>query len=509
MNSLRFALLLALCILASACRTNRYGNSIGRAEQGGVSYGFPNTGLVTITEVYPAAAGGAFVELLALRDVADASGYQVVASTGATVSVPGGALVAGARVTVDAAGLGFTGLAQSGEVLLVDGAGAALAYFVWGAHPVSSALQQRAATVGVTAVTIEVPFPRDPTTSIVRDGERIGCALPTPGDEATDDACAASDHVIIIDEVYGQRTAGDSSWMVLENIGPDVLDVGGLRLCFDQTCAALPLGESLAAGASARYCVGPNGTCAVTLTAAAPLPPLGEFYVAAPGEGADVSGSGLVDYMRTQLAATTLEEAAIGLGFWAAEAAPLPTFVAGESESRNPGTLAPPEWFPAVATPETVNPVIDRATNWVSCAEPAEPSTIAPSVVAVALSRSSSLVRIANLGTSAVNLSTLRIAVNDNELLENGALITGSLAPGGSRVLTGVLGDTGKFAISVRSSGQVVQFLQWGNAASGVSAAVADGVWPAESCVAPRLGPQGTFSLRDVILSRGSGGYSQ
>ncbi|MBC7794853.1 MAG: hypothetical protein H7Z43_14200 [Clostridia bacterium] len=516
---LRIVLFLVFGLLATSCNLNRYGKSIGRPEHDAVSVGATGAKSgIAIVEVYPATSG--FVELegsgLTTRLVLD--GYKLESPRGSAPVT--GTLAPGGRLSVnfdDATTLllgnvGVANPAQSGEVALVDSAGVVQAYFAWGVNPTTSALRTRAAASGAAAdsILVEVPFPRSATTSVVRDRDHVGCSTPTPGAEADGTGCAVGPQVLFLNEVSGQRNATEVSWMVIENTSAGVLDVTGLRLCHDETCGALPM-NALASGGSLRVCLGAltDSDCTVSLASTIAIPPIVEAFVAAPGLGATVSDSGLVDYMRTKLAATTLEEQAVALGYWASDSAPTPTFVLGESLSRNPGTVAPPVWFPARATPVSANLVISRATLWNSCAEPADVSAPVSSVVATNLARASGVMRISNLGSAAINLSNLIITVDGTELLSDTASLTGAFAVGATRDLPAGLNETGRLSIAIRSSGQLIQFVQWGNAASGVSAAVDDNVWPAETCVAPRLATDGSLTLRDVILSRGSGGYSE
>jgi hypothetical protein len=281
----------------------------------------------------------------------------------------------------------------------------------------------------------------------------------------------------------------------LENIAGTALDVSGVRLCHDGGCTPLDT-FPLAAGATLVVCVGDTAACpGMALAGATAIAGDTETYLAAPGTAA-VSATTLLDYMRTSGAAQTLETAAGGLG-WIPTAAPLGTYVPGESLSRNPGPGI--VWNPALATPGAANPTVDRISNWQTCAAPATVSA-APTVVVSVLSRVDGTVTVTNLGAT-VNVADLALRIDDSDV----ALTGTTLASNTGVTVHAAIADSGKLELHL--AGTLGQFAQWGNPAAGVSAAVTANVWPRGDCVLPRLGAGESLVARNPSLLHGSGGY--
>lgn len=520
--------LLAVLLLTGlvGCRRDRFADGIGRPTQQPIDSAVLVN--VAIVEVYPAASGG-YVELLSGADV-DLTGFSLATRT-ASIALSG-SIGTGQRLTVPVTAgqldpSGAANLAQSGEVALVDAAGVVHSYFAWGADPSSlgSVLFVDALQSGApgAAGAISVPFPRPDGTAIVREGGFVGCYAPTDATPPADPPCATPAATLALREVAPFNSPLVASYVEIENVGTTGVDVGGVRVCHESACVSLAPGNLDPAGVIVA-CLGtvtsptvcPAG--GVVLAGSIAISGDSETYLAAPGGGSAINTVSLLDYMRTSLGTRLVEETAIADNVWLADAAPIGTYVPGESLSRNPGPLAPPVWNPARATPGTTNPTIDRVTNWQTCAEPATAATSVSPLIATVLSRIDGTITLLNTNAVLPLTSTNeRDPTNDIVLADHVISIDGTeltlpstpttLRPNSTITVAAAIGDAGKLEIRLRAGNVLEQFAQWGNPAAGVSSAVAANLWPRGDCILPRLAIGESLVLRDRTLIRGSGGY--
>ncbi|MEZ0311791.1 MAG: hypothetical protein ACAI38_08445 [Myxococcota bacterium] len=498
--------LLSVALGLSACRRDRFADGIGRPEQQPIDT--PVLAGARIVEVVP--SGTQSVTLVKPADL-DLTGYVLVSSGDTTVPVP--ASVGATQLTVPAgnlfAPLAVANPAQSGEVALKDAAGTVQSYLAWGSDPAAQgsalfvgALQSGAATTGSV---VTVPFPRPADSSIVRNGTLSGCYV-------AGTACPAPAATLALREVGPASSPSAASFIELENISADALDLTGVRVCHDGECAPVP-SNTLAAGATLVVCLGLVDTTrvcppgAIALAGSTAIEGDTETFLAAPGTTTDATV--LLDYVRTAGGPSTLVTVAAAL--WPGDPAPLGTYVPGESISRNPGPLSPPVWNPARATPGAANQVIDRVTNWQTCTEPAAAPATSATVVVTLASRVDGTITLTNTGTTQVDLDDastgILLTVDDLEVPLIGVPAAG-LAPNASATVPAAISDAGKLEVRLRAGNALVQFAQWGNPAAGVTAAVTASLWPREDCVLPRLGAGESLVARDRTLLRGSSGYA-
>lgn len=522
----------------SACRRDRFADGIGRPDQELIES--PVLSGVVITEVKPAGLD-AFVELLNPTAIAaDLTGY-VLESPVSSVALSG-SIAPGERLTVASATLFPQNTTQSGEVALIAGDGTVQSYLAWGSDPsaAGSTLFVRALQSGAgnTGSVVAVPYPRPLDSAVVRESGFVGCFAPSPAAAPSGAACTVPPATLALREVAPRNSTGVASFVEIANTGAAAAELGGVRICHDGECSPIPA-QSLAANAVLVLCLGPvdaTSACPLSAPATPPTPArpgvplvgstpiLGdtETLLAAPGTSFDATA--IIDYMRTFGGPRVHTATAIADNLWVETAAPLGTYVRGESLSRNPGALLPPVWNPARATPGEANTVIDRVTNWETCTEPAaaavDPATPAGAgnLFITIASRVDGTVTLTNIGaTNIPDLSVFRISVDDVELQEAGLPLAGPLAANISRTIPVTVNDSGKLEVRTKdASNTLLQFAQWGNPGAGVTAAVEANRWPREDCVLPRLATgeslvariPGTAASRDRSLLRGSSAFS-
>ncbi len=518
-TSLRRAWPLAIIALAalSACRRDRFADGIGRPDPQRIDT--PRLAGAGIVEVVP--AGATPMVLIRRPAELDLTGYTLVSSGAATVNVPA---TTGTDVPVNVGALfeplaGVANPAQSGEVALLDPVGIVQSYLAWGRDPGARgsslfvrALQSGAATTGAV---VAVPFPRPADSAIVRDGVQTGCFIGGI-------ACPAPVPTLVLREVGPANSPVAASFIEIENVGADAVDITDVRVCHDGECSTVPqtgddtpVNRTLAAAATLVVCLGPVDADRACPAGGTPLPgstAIGgdaEVFLAPPGTTTDASA--LLDYMRTAGGPSTL----VSNPLWPGDPAPLGTYVPGESLARNPGPLLPPVWNPARATAGAANPLIDRVTNWETCTEPATAAApLAPpgaSVIVTIASRVDGTITLTNMGAAPVLLGDpsagVMLTVDDVEVPLFGAPATG-LAPSASLTVPASVNDAGKLELRLRAGNVLLQFAQWGTPAPGVTAAVAASLWPREGCLLPRLAVDESLVARDPTLRRGSSGFA-
>ncbi len=515
---------------------------------------------LVISEVAPAAA---YVELWAYAGApdcdADADGepdcvplVDLFFDDGRALTplaLPGGValpetLAVGATLEVVAP----EGLSPSaGELAVVGEDGTVHAYLAWGGSPSAwgTGLSVRAATSGLwePGEFVPVGFPAPSTTAIVGLLEAQGCANPSPGTPAVvsdiDPAlCPGEPAALVLRELYFAR-ADEASWVELENASAAPLPVGGVRLCVDLRCAALPASTpALAAGAELVVFLGaegplPEGTAAAIAAELQALGPTGEVALYAPSMSGFEDATALLSYVAFGAPGSRVAPTAVAAGLWSDAAlyveAPR---LSGESlaQSREPlSPLAP--WYPASPTPGADNPPLGPAddASWTSCSAPRpwDPSPSSPLVVGLV---EAGRIVLENRGEAPLTLTgwelTL-VAVDADQATSEASLplsrpgeptpIPIDLSPGGELVVVFGSSDCGPglcfpAAAGATAAGEVALFeastlrhyVAWGTAPRlHVTAAVTQNVWPEAACAAHALSVEAP-----VILREGATGHS-